>query len=139
MSEIRQRGTTPELAVRDALSRLGLRYRLNVHALPGRPDMANLTRRFAIYVHGCFWHRHEGCSRTTTPSRNRDFWVAKFEANKARDRRAIEMLRALGFSVCVLWECETAHREELERRLRSCLGQHVRARRDPRKSRRGQR
>src|SRR5690348_570731 len=111
MAEIRQAGTAPELAVRESLSRLGLRYRLNVRSLPGRPDIANLTKRFAVFVHGCFWHRHEGCRRTTTPTSNREFWEAKFTANRQRDQRAIEALEQLGFRVCVVWECETKETE----------------------------
>lgn len=121
MAEIRQAGTAPELAVRASLSRLGFRYRLNVRSLPGRPDIANLTQRFAVFVHGCFWHRHEGCRRTTTPTRNREFWEAKFMANRQRDRRTLEALKQLGFRVCVVWECETKETEVLDRKLRECL------------------
>jgi DNA mismatch endonuclease (patch repair protein) len=122
MAAIRQHGTEPELAVRASLSRLGVRYRLNVRSLPGRPDIANGTRKLAVFVHGCFWHRHEGCRKTTTPTRNREFWEAKFDANRARDRRAVEELETAGYRVCVIWECETVEEELLESRLRACLG-----------------
>lgn len=118
MSGIRQHGTSAELAVRKALTKLGVRYRLNVPGLAGRPDIANETQRFAVYVHGCFWHRHDGCSRATLPTRNRDFWLAKFRANQARDARTLQALREAGFRVCVVWECETGDADLLVDRLR---------------------
>ena len=118
---IPQRRTKPELLVRRELHRLGKRFRVHNRDLPGNPDVANRRRRWAIFVHGCFWHRH-GCKASTTPARNREFWEAKFERNVARDRRSIQALEAAGFEVIVIWECQTkrgeAHvRAELERRL----------------------
>lgn len=107
MARIRQKHTAPEIAVRRALTRLGLRYRVNNRDLPGSPDIANRAQRWAIFVHGCYWHRHRSCVRTTTPTRNREFWVAKFDANVARDRRSMRALRAKGYRVAVIWECET--------------------------------
>jgi DNA mismatch endonuclease (patch repair protein) len=89
--------------------------------LPGSPDLANRTRRWAIFVHGCFWHRHTGCIRTTTPKRNRPFWTAKFEANCARDRRVRAALRRLGFRTLVIWECQAEREEFALRRLRAWL------------------
>ncbi|MCC6998053.1 MAG: DNA mismatch endonuclease Vsr [Deltaproteobacteria bacterium] len=106
MGGIRQKGTVAELAVRRIATNLGLHYRVSNRDLPGSPDLANRSRKWAIFVHGCFWHRHEGCPRTTTPRRNREFWVAKFEANVARDARVQSELRRLGYAVLVLWECE---------------------------------
>ena len=106
MGGIRQKGTAAELAVRRIATSLGLHYRISNRDLPGSPDLANRSRKWAIFVHGCFWHRHAGCSRTTTPRRNRAFWVAKFEANIARDARVQSELRDLGYRVVVLWECE---------------------------------
>jgi DNA mismatch endonuclease (patch repair protein) len=113
MGRIRQRDTAPEQAVRRALTRLGLRYRVTNRDLPGSPDIANRKRRWAIFVHGCYWHRHDGCGRATTPKRNREFWVAKFEANVARDRAAISALELLGYRALVIWECETIDAMEL--------------------------
>jgi DNA mismatch endonuclease (patch repair protein) len=107
MSNIRQHGTTPELIVRKIVGRLGHRYRTVNRDLRGNPDLANRTRRWAIFVHGCFWHRHASCRLATTPTRNRAFWVAKFERNMKRDAAAIEQLEAAGYAVLVLWECET--------------------------------
>jgi DNA mismatch endonuclease (patch repair protein) len=121
MGAVRQRGTAPELVVRRLLTDIGVKYRLNVAGLPGTPDLANQTRRFVVFVDGCFWHRHPGCSRTTTPKGNRKFWLSKFEANVARDRRNRLALRRLGYSVIVIWECETVNLGRLDRRLRRLL------------------
>jgi DNA mismatch endonuclease, patch repair protein len=118
MGRVRQRGTTPELAVREVLRSLGVRYRLNARGLPGSPDVVNRARRFAIFVHGCYWHRHPDCRLTTTPTRNAAFWQAKFDANQARDRRNVEALRQAGFAVLVVWECETRDPDRLRRLLK---------------------
>jgi DNA mismatch endonuclease (patch repair protein) len=106
MSRIRRAGTEPELAIRRAAKTLGLRYRLNNSDLPGAPDLANRHRRFAVFVHGCFWHRHPGCHKSTMPKTNVAFWRAKFRRNVARDRRAVSQLKARGFRVVTIWECE---------------------------------
>jgi len=116
MARVRQRGTKPELLTGAALRSLGLRYRKNVRGLPGTPDFANRSAKWAVFVHGCFWHRHPNCKRTTTPKSNIDFWLAKFEANQSRDERAEAELRSLGFSVIVIWECE-AGTEAASRKL----------------------
>jgi DNA mismatch endonuclease, patch repair protein len=107
MAGIRQKDTTPEMAVRRALTRLGLRYRVRNRDLPGSPDVANRAGRWAIFVHGCYWHRHPGCHRSSTPRRNREFWEAKFTANVERDARTASELRARGFRILTVWECET--------------------------------
>jgi DNA mismatch endonuclease, patch repair protein len=122
MARVRQKATQPELLVGKALRALGHRYRSKNRDLPGSPDFANRKARWAVFVHGCFWHRH-GCSATTTPGRNREFWQAKFERNVARDQQAVEALRARGFRVLVIWECETKRLAlaELEERLRAAL------------------
>lgn len=117
MSRVRRTGTTPELAVRSVLSGLAIRYTLQNRDLPGSPDVANRRRRFVVFVHGCYWHRHEGCRRTTTPKHNRAFWQAKFEANVRRDRRVIGVLRRFGFRVVVVWECQTTDAPRLAARL----------------------
>ena len=117
MAGIRQKSTRPELLVGKLLRALGLRYRLSNRDLPGSPDFANRRARWAVFVHGCFWHRH-GCSASTTPARNREFWEAKFARNLARDARSIEELRVSGYRVLVVWECETKRAEsELLARL----------------------
>ncbi|MFL9826825.1 very short patch repair endonuclease [Rhodoplanes sp. SY1] len=119
MRRVRQRRTKPEDDVAAVLRKLKLGYRRNVRSLPGSPDFANKRRKWAVFVNGCFWHRHEGCARTTTPSRNRDFWVAKFDSNVRRDAIKAEALRKLGFRVVVVWECETIDALGLERQLLS--------------------
>ncbi|NLH81030.1 MAG: DNA mismatch endonuclease Vsr [Phyllobacteriaceae bacterium] len=108
LGRVRQKKTAPEEVVAKALRRLGLAYRRNVKGLPGSPDFANRTRRFAIFVDGCFWHHHTACRRAGVPKNNRAFWEAKFAANRARDAAAIRALRRLGFKVMVIWECELA-------------------------------
>ena len=107
MAGIRHRDTTPELQVRAALRTLDMHYRINNQDLPGSPDIANRLHRWAILVHENFWHRHDGCSRTTSPKRNAAFWLQKFEANVPRDARATAALTAMGFTGAVVWECET--------------------------------
>lgn len=121
MARVRQRRTQPEEQVAAVLRRLGVAYRRNVEALPGSPDFANRTRGWAINVHGCFWHRHPGCRRTTTPKHNGEFWRAKFDANVARDRLNELRLRELGLRVATVWECETADPRELDLRLSEFL------------------
>ena len=122
MGQIRQRGTKPELVVRRCLQLLRIHYRLDNRDLPGSPDLANRRRRWAVFVHGCFWHRHPGCRLATTPTRNRDFWVAKFERNVLRDHQRADELRAKGYRVITVWECETRDPEQLVQRLGVELG-----------------
>jgi DNA mismatch endonuclease (patch repair protein) len=122
MGRVRQKGTRPELLVRALLRSLGHRFRLTNRDLDGSPDIANRSRRWAVFVHGCFWHRH-GCKATTTPTRNREFWQLKFARNVERDRRAEEALREQGYTVVVVWECETKRAPDLLRdRLMAVLG-----------------
>lgn len=121
LGRVRQHGTRPELQARQLLAELGLRYTTRNRDLPGSPDLANRTRGWAIFVHGCFWHAHPACPRATVPKRNRAFWLAKFAANKARDAKAIASLAALGFRAVVLWECELARTDAVRRRLQRAL------------------
>lgn len=106
MSRIRSKDTKPELALRSALHQLGFRFRLDAKDLPGRPDIVLPRYRTVIFVHGCFWHRHPGCSIATTPKSNTEFWLDKFGRNTARDKKASEALIALGWRVFVVWECD---------------------------------
>ena len=121
MARIGSADTSPELAVRRLLHRLGYRFRLHRRSLPGTPDICFPGRRKAIFVHGCFWHRHEGCRRTTTPVTRRSFWRDKFQKNVARDRTNLRDLNQLGWSVMVVWECETADLDGLAPRLSEFL------------------
>jgi DNA mismatch endonuclease (patch repair protein) len=118
MAGIRQSRTKPELVVAGMLRKLGLRYRRNVKSLPGSPDFANRSRKWAIFVNGCFWHSHTNCRRATVPKANRAFWVEKFVTNRRRDAKAILALRKLGFKVLVVWECQSDWQED---RLRQVL------------------
>lgn len=117
MGNIRQKDTGPELDVRRVLKRLGHHYRIENRDLPGSPDIANRARRWAIFVHGCFWHRHRDCPKTTTPKRNRRFWTSKFAQNVLRDRRALRALSQMGFLTIVVWECQAKSQAILRRTL----------------------
>lgn len=108
MSRIRGKDSRPELALRRVLHRLGLRYRLHATDLPGKPDLVFPRYKAVVFVHGCFWHRHDGCKIATTPKSNTPFWVEKFEKNKARDSRVAAALRNIGWRVFVVWECDLA-------------------------------
>jgi len=121
MGRVRQKDTGPELAVRRLLHRLGYRYRLHRRDLPGTPDIVFSGRRKVVFVHGCFWHRHPGCRATTTPTTHAEFWSRKFEDNIARDARKLAALEAGGWSVLVVWSCETKTPEVLTKHLVSFL------------------
>lgn len=106
MSRIRSSDTAPELALRRELHRLGLRYTLGNKKLVGKPDLVFPRHRAIVFVHGCFWHRHQGCSICTTPKSNTPFWQEKFDRNVARDGRVSAQLEAMGWRVLIAWECE---------------------------------
>jgi DNA mismatch endonuclease (patch repair protein) len=108
MRSIRGKDTKPELLLRRALHARGFRYRLHLKGLPGRPDLVFPKYRAVAFVHGCFWHRHPGCPKATTPATREDFWQNKFAENIARDRRNIDQLQSSGWRVLVVWECELA-------------------------------
>jgi DNA mismatch endonuclease (patch repair protein) len=105
MGAVAGANTKPELSLRRLLHESGLRFRLHRAGLPGRPDIVLPKHRAVVFVHGCFWHRHEGCPRTTTPATRAAFWRDKFAANVARDGRTVEALLAAGWRVAVVWEC----------------------------------
>lgn len=105
MSGIRGKNTKPELVVRSYLHRSGLRFRLHA-SLPGKPDLVLPRYRAAVFVHGCFWHRHKGCRFTTTPASNAKFWAKKFVDNVRRDAHVRRQLAQLGWRVLVIWSCE---------------------------------
>lgn len=122
MSEIRTEDTEPEMAVRRLLHGLGYRYTTDNGDLPGSPDVANRSRGWAIYVHGCFWHAHQGCEKgRNTPDRNSDFWEKKFEENRERDARVQSELEGRGFEVIVVWECELDEPEGIANKLHNRL------------------
>jgi DNA mismatch endonuclease (patch repair protein) len=101
---------------------MGFRFRLHTGTLPGRPDLTFARLRKIIFVHGCFWHSHEGCKETHTPKTRRNYWRPKLEGNRRRDLANAAKLRRLGWKVLVIWECETANEKLLTKRLRRFLG-----------------
>lgn len=105
MAGIKGKDTKPELVLRRALHALGFRYRLHSKHVPGRPDLVFPKHHAIVFVHGCFWHRHEGCQYTTTPSTRPEFWQAKFDANVVRDADILEQLTEAGWRVATVWEC----------------------------------
>jgi DNA mismatch endonuclease (patch repair protein) len=124
MSGIRGKDTGPELIVRRFLHSRGFRYRLHAKDLPGRPDVVLPKYRTAIFVHGCFWHRHQNCRFAYSPKSRQEFWEAKLEGNARRDERNQERLAAIGWSVAVVWECQTD-----DAQLAGCLDELLSTRR----------
>lgn len=121
MSRVRGKDTKPELSVRRIAHSLGLRFRLHRRDLPGKPDLVFPKYRLAIFVHGCFWHRHSGCKLASTPKTRTEFWEGKFAANEARDAASIAGLEALDWRVLVIWECETRSEETIRTALRNAM------------------
>ena len=105
MAAVGQKDTKPEIVLRRLLHRAGFRFRLHRRDLPGRPDLVLAKYRAVVFVHGCFWHRHPGCRRASTPQTRREFWEAKFATNVARDERVSDALTADGWRVFTVWEC----------------------------------
>ena len=105
MSRIRGRDTKPELMVRSILHRMGFRFRLNRKDLPGKPDIVFPRYKTVLFVHGCYWHRHQGCNNATTPTKNKDFWTDKFAGTVKRDAQNQRDLQQQGWIVGVIWEC----------------------------------
>ena len=124
MAQIRAENTKPEITVRSLLHSLGYRFRLHRRDLPGVPDIVLPKLRLVIFVHGCFWHRHQKCKSAYTPKTREEFWNAKFKSNIDRDKRAIQALRKLGWRVVIVWECETKHIDSLTKRLGERLRSH---------------
>lgn len=122
MSRIRSRNTKPEMIVRSLVHRSGYRFRLHRKDLPGTPDIVLPRYRTVIFVHGCFWHRHTGCSRCSTPSTNQQYWLPKFQRNVAKDKVSQRQLRRMGWRVVVVWECEVKNIHKLRRKLEKALG-----------------
>jgi DNA mismatch endonuclease (patch repair protein) len=114
MSLVKGRDTKPERRVREILKKLGYRYRLQYSKLPGKPDFAFPGKRKAIWVHGCFWHRHENCSLARLPKGRQDFWVPKLEGNKKRDLEHQERAQEMRWQLLVIWECELRNLTSVE-------------------------
>jgi DNA mismatch endonuclease (patch repair protein) len=121
MRSIRKIDTGPERTVRRLLTTLGVRYRLHGKGLPGSPDIVFRGRRKAIFVHGCFWHQHEGCRLSKQPGARPQYWLPKLERNKQRDRQVTDALKSLGWTTMIVWECELGNAPRVTRKLRSFL------------------
>jgi DNA mismatch endonuclease, patch repair protein len=115
MSAVRGKNTTPEILVRSAAHRLGLRFRVHAAELPGRPDLAFRKWKTIIFVHGCFWHGHDGCNRAKLPKSRIAFWKRKRRENTRRDKANYARLAEAGWRVVILWECELGRPGTLER------------------------
>lgn len=121
MAAVRSRDTVPERKVRSIAHQLGFRFSLRRKDLPGRPDLVFSRLKAVIFVHGCFWHRHAGCSRSTSPATNRAFWEAKFSRNVLRDAEALARLADTGWKTLVVWECELRKPDTLTQKIRRFL------------------
>lgn len=121
MSLIRYRSTKPEVLVRAIVRACGFKYRLNVKALPGKPDLVFPALRKIIFVHGCFWHRHRKCALARLPKSKLKFWLPKLTQNRVRDLRNIARLRRAHWGVQIIWECQLRNQKQLETRIRRFL------------------
>jgi DNA mismatch endonuclease (patch repair protein) len=106
MSKIRSKDTLPEIRIRKALWRMGYRYRLHYKLLPGKPDIVMTKQKIVIFIHGCFWHRHENCIEASRPKTNSEYWETKINKNIERDKKYQEEIKQLGYKVFIIWECE---------------------------------
>ena len=127
MARISSKNTKPELVVRHLVFSLGYRYRLHSRDLPGSPDLVFRSRKKAIFVHGCFWHCHEGCKVANRPKSRTEYWDDKFARNKQRDARNQRALKNLGWRSLVIWECQLKGIKSLQKRLQTFLGPIKRA------------
>lgn len=117
MQRIRNKDTKPEIIVRKYLFSRGFRYRKNDGRLPGHPDIVLPKYHTVIFVHGCFWHRHENCPKASIPDDNREFWLDKFKTNIEHDTKIQTCLKDMGWRVIVVWECEISNKKKREKRL----------------------
>lgn len=123
MARIRRSDTGPELSVRRLLHHLGYRFRIQLAEVPGRPDVAFPKKKRAIFIHGCFWHAHQGCPIHKIPKTRTDFWQEKFKRNRERDQRLLKEADAQGWECLVLWECELGDLKVVGERLKRFLGE----------------
>lgn len=122
MARVKGKNTLPELSVRRLLRGMGLGYRLHRSDLPGKPDIVLAKYRLAIFVHGCFWHRHRDCQRSTMPVHNREFWEGKFARTLERDARQHRLLVSLGWQVLIIWECQLKHPQVVQSEISLAVG-----------------
>lgn len=117
MAQIKGKNTKPEIFLRSIVHRMGYRYRLHRRDLPGNPDLTFPKHNKVIFMHGCFWHGHKGCSRSKRPSTNQEFWNEKLYKNLKRDKRNILKLKKMGWSPLIVWSCEIQDTDKLTRKL----------------------
>ena len=117
MSRVRGKDTKPEIVVRRLVHSMGYRYRLHSRKLPGHPDLVFAARKKALFIHGCFWHRHPGCPNCRLPKTKLDFWAPKLEGNRERDIANQRQLKELGWAYLVIWECELKDQAELSSKI----------------------
>lgn len=121
MSQIKSTNTGPEKIVRTLLRSHGYKLKYNVKTLPGKPDLVLIRHKLAIFVHGCFWHRHKNCRSATTPKSNTEFWINKFQANCARDNSDRRALLKLGYRSIIVWACQLRQISSVLRRIRTAI------------------
>ena len=121
MSAIKSKNTKPEIAVRKLLHSMGYRFRLHRKDLPGSPDIVLPKYKTVIFVHGCFWHRHENCKYASIPKTRKEFWESKFKANVKRDKEIQEKIKNIGWKYVVIWECEARNIESIEEKIKRFL------------------
>jgi len=117
MSRIKSKNTSPERLVRSMIHALGYRFRIHTDKLPGKPDIALARLKTVVFVHGCYWHRHPGCSLAYTPKTRTEFWEKKFSSNVLRDNHVANEILKLSWRILTVWECELKDTEKLKKRL----------------------
>lgn len=121
MSHVKGKDTKPEILVRSIVHRLGFRFRKHKSDLPGKPDIVLAKHRKVIFIHGCFWHGHKKCSRSSRPQSNKSFWVEKLDKNIARDKRTKRELELQGWKVFIVWTCETKNTFKIQNKIAKFL------------------
>lgn len=117
MSQIRGKGTKPEMVVRRLIHSMGFRYRLHDNKLPGKPDLVFSRQKKVVFVHGCFWHLHDHCKKARPPKSNVDYWYPKLQGNKNRDLLNRQKLESMGWSILTVWECELNDLDALKNKV----------------------
>jgi DNA mismatch endonuclease, patch repair protein len=123
MSKIKGKETKPEILIRKFLFSEGFRYRINDERYPGKPDLVLPKYKTVIFIHGCFWHGHEGCKASKLPATNAEFWEKKISDNIVRDRKNVEKLEDEGWNVITVWQCEIKSKAKREERLKFLVEQ----------------
>ena len=118
MSKIRSKNTLPERMVRKALKKFGIPYRSYGLNLPGKPDIVLKERQTVLFVHGCFWHHHKGCSRAALPRTNQKYWLPKIANNQQRDKMNNLLLKKIGWRTGIIWECEVKKESALHKKIK---------------------